>query len=157
MRRLNAAEAGFERAFEGFLSRGAEAAQEAEQAVRPILDAVRREGDAALCRLTERFDGFPLTPEDIPVREEEVEEAHHTLPRKVLAALEEAARRIRRFHEEERPRSWSLEGEGEMLGLWVRPLGRVGLYAPGGKAAYPSTVLMTAIPASVAGVAELVL
>jgi histidinol dehydrogenase len=124
-------------------------------AVRDIVDLVEREGDAALLDLTERFDRIRLdTPCILP---EEVEEAYEEVDERLVEALCEAEARITRFHELQKSRSlWLEEVEpGITLGVRTRPLDRVGCYVPGGRAAYPSTVLMTAVPARVAGVPEI--
>ncbi|MBI4498414.1 MAG: histidinol dehydrogenase, partial [Chloroflexi bacterium] len=125
-----------------------------EQAVARILARVRTEGDAALRDLARRLDGVDLGP--LEVSPEEVAAARAAADPGLVRDLETAAQRIRAFHERQRRESWVDVGEGA-LGQIVRPLDRVGVYAPGGRAAYPSTVLMTAIPARVAGVREVVL
>ncbi|HUG36586.1 MAG TPA: histidinol dehydrogenase [Candidatus Limnocylindrales bacterium] len=126
--------------------------------VASILAAVRDKGDAALVELTERFDGVALAPADLRVTAAELAAAEAQVGERTMAALRYAARRIEAFHREAMPRAWSMEDEnGSRLGQDVRPLDRVGIYVPGGRAAYPSTVLMTAVPARVAGVREIVL
>ncbi len=128
---------------------------EVEAVVREILRAVRQEGDRAIGRFSEAFDGG--APESYEVPRAEIERAWRDLAEETRAAMELAARRIRWFHDKAMPRSW-LEFDGEStFGQVFRPLARVGLYVPGGRAAYPSTVLMTAIPARVAGVQEILL
>lgn len=122
------------------------------EAVSRILTDVRAQGDAALLDYTRRIDGAELAT--LAVSSQELEEAVRQTPAEVLQALEVAAARIRAFHERCRPSGWVDFSSG--LGQLVRPLDRVGLYAPGGRAAYPSTVLMTAIPARVAGVQEII-
>ena len=125
-------------------------------AVRDIVDQIEREGDAALLDLTERFDRIRLdTPQILP---EEVEDAYEEVDERLVEALCEAEARITRFHELQKSRSlWLEEVEpGVTLGVRTIPLSRVGCYVPGGRAAYPSTVLMTAVPARVAGVPEIV-
>ncbi|MDQ4149247.1 MAG: histidinol dehydrogenase [Actinomycetota bacterium] len=129
--------------------------QEPIEAVREILAKVRAEGDRALVELTERFDRVRL--EGLQVPGEEIEKAHSALPFDLKEALNEAAKRIRSFSERQALRSWHEEIGGGLLGEKVHPVARAGLYVPGGRAAYPSTVLMTAIPAEVAGVEEVVL
>lgn len=124
-------------------------------AVRDIVDQIERDGDAALLDLTERFDRIRLdTPRILP---EEIEEAYEEVDERLVEALCEAEARITRFHELQKSRSlWLEEIEpGITLGVRTRPLDRVGCYVPGGRAAYPSTVLMTAVPARVAGVPEI--
>ena len=131
---------------------------EVEGAVRAILEDVRRRGDAALFEYAEKFDGLRLDADTLRVREAEIESAIESLDPAVSAALAFAAERIEAFHRRQRRESWFYPEEGiGLLGQLVRPLRRVGLYVPGGSAAYPSTVLMNAIPARVAGVEELVI
>jgi len=124
-----------------------------ESSVLQMLRDVRAEGDTAVKRYANRLDGAELDGLQVP--EAELEAAWESTPDDLKRALELAARRITEFHEATLPRDWVDLGGG--LGELVRPLERVGLYAPGGTAAYPSTVLMTAIPARVAGVSEVVL
>lgn len=126
--------------------------------VEAILAAVRARGDAALVELTERFDGVRLAPGELAVGVGEWEAADRAIGPETLQALKYAADRIEAFHRHTLPRSWRVEdANGSLLGQQVCPLARVGIYVPGGRAAYPSTVLMTAIPARVAGVREIVL
>jgi histidinol dehydrogenase len=129
----------------------------AEQVVRRVLDDVRTEGDAALRRYTAAFDGVTL--EALRVSPATIEAAVERVGASVMEALELAADRIRTFHEHARRRSMWLEytPSGGALGQLIRPLDRVAIYAPGGRAPYPSTVLMAAVPARVAGVGEVVL
>lgn len=130
---------------------------EAEAAVRAILDDVRARGDAAVLDYARRWD-WPEA-DTLRVSEAEWSEAALRIAATPLQpVLELAARRIRRFHEKQRQASWmDASRPGEMLGQIVRPVARAGIYAPGGTAAYPSTVLMSAIPAGVAGVREIAL
>jgi len=125
---------------------------EAEVAVRPILTDVREKGDAALLEYAQRFDGALLTPATLRVTPEEMARAFDDLSSEAIEALKLAAARIERFHRRQLPHSWFLTEEGAVLGQLCRPLDAVGIYVPGGKAAYPSTVLMNAVPARVAGV-----
>jgi len=121
--------------------------------VEAILAAVRERGDAALLELTERFDGVQLAASELAVSAREYEAAERAVGAATLRALRYAADRIEAFHRNGLPRSWWVEdANGSLLGQQVRPLERVGIYVPGGRAAYPSTVLMTAVPARVAGV-----
>ena len=130
-----------------------------EETVRGIIERVRCEGDAALLALTAEFDELVLqVPSDLELPKTRLDQARAALPDELSAALEQAAQRIRAFHERQFETSWQYqEADGTRLGQQVTPLERVGLYVPGGKAAYPSSVLMTAIPASVAGVSELIM
>ena len=124
-----------------------------EQSVVRMLQDVRSEGDVAVRRYIKLLDGVDL--EEFKVSPQQVEQAWTSISADLRRSLEMAAKRVTDFHEAVLPRDWMDEKEG--IGQLVRPLERVGLYAPGGTAAYPSTVLMTAIPARVAGVAEIVL
>jgi histidinol dehydrogenase len=128
-----------------------------EAAVRTILEAVRLQGDAAVIRYTRQFDRVRLTAGRIRVRPERIKEAYRKVAPSAVEALRFAADRIRSFHERQRLKSWSYEEQQITLGQLVRPLVRVGIYVPGGKAAYPSSVLMNAVPAKVAGVPEVVM
>jgi len=126
--------------------------------VRAILTRVRREGDDAVLDLTGQFDGLALTPDSIRVTSTEIATAYNQCTAETLAALHGAAENIRRFHGHQQRRSWMLDlDDGSRLGWRITPLRRVGMYVPGGKAVYPSTVLMCGIPAQVAGVPELVI
>ena len=126
--------------------------------VAEILAAVRDKGDAALLEFTERFDGVSVTAEELAVGPAEYNAAEGRLGEATVRSLRYAAERIERFHRACAPRSWSMrDANGSRLGQEVRPLGRVAVYVPGGRAAYPSTVLMTAVPARVAGVRDIVL
>ena len=134
---------------------GAEMSEAAHQ-VEAILERVRLEGDKALLDLTERFDGVRPDPLRIPA--ETLAEAWRTCPSDLRSALELAHRRILDFHQRQLPRDISVSGvHGERLGRRWSPVDRAGLYVPGGRASYPSTVLMNAVPATVAGVQRLVM
>jgi histidinol dehydrogenase len=128
------------------------------QSVADIVSAVRERGDAAVLELTARFDGVALTAGELRVAPSELEAAEGAIGRSTADALRYAAQRVARFHEACAPRSWSMtDGNGSRLGQEVRPLDRVAVYVPGGRAAYPSTVVMTVVPARVAGVRDIVL
>ena len=130
--------------------------RQARDRVDAILSAVRERGDAAIQEFTERFDGF--RPDSIAVPLQELETASATLPVNLRDALDLAHRRITDFHQRQRPADLSVIGpHGEQIGRRWRPVERAGLYIPGGRAAYPSTVLMNAVPARVAGVSEMVI
>ena len=142
------------------LTRAPEAvAPEIHRTVDEILTAVRTRGDAALCEYTTRFDGWsPASDSDLALTAADFEAAERAIPADVRTALEYAADRIERYHAAAMPKSWRMTDEhGSVLGQEIRPLDRVGVYVPGGRAAYPSTVLMTVVPARVAGVREIVL
>jgi histidinol dehydrogenase len=126
--------------------------------VRAILARVQREGDDAVLELTAQFDGLALTPDTVRVASLEIATAYNQCTAETLAALRGAAENIRRFHRRQQRDSWMLDfDDGSRLGWRMTPLRRVGMYVPGGKAVYPSTVLMCGIPAQVAGVPELVI
>lgn len=127
-----------------------------QQAVEAIIEAVRQEGDTAVLRFTEKFDGAKL--EDNRVTKAEMESAYADIDPNVLAALREAAENIRRFHERQKRQSWlTTEENGTILGQKITPLDTVGVYVPGGTAAYPSSILMNVIPAQVAEVENIVM
>lgn len=129
-----------------------------EQAVREILADVKCRGDEAVLAYTARFDGVELTAATMRVSETEVAEAYTRVDEEFLAALRLARDNIRAFHQKQLPKSWAEPDQrGNVLGQLVRPLERVGIYVPGGTADYPSSVLMNAIPARVAGVKEIVM
>ena len=129
-----------------------------ERRVSAIVAAVQKQGDRALLRYTAMFDGVRLTPATVEVQPAEVERAMGQVARKDLTTLRLAAKRIAVFHRRQRQASWRYRDPlGMMLGQRITPLERVGIYVPGGKASYPSTVLMNAIPAKVAGVKEIVM
>ncbi len=125
-----------------------------EQAVRQIVSEVRNRGDAALFDYTLKIDGIELT--SLEVSKEQIAGAYQEVSQELLSALKLAADQVRSFHTEQKNNFWSGSTKPE-LGQLIRPLERIGVYAPGGTACYPSTVLMTAIPAKVAGVKEVIL
>jgi histidinol dehydrogenase len=127
----------------------------AREGVDATLAAVHADGDDALRRLTERFDGVTL--DDLVVPAEVLDAALDELDPDLRGALEQAADQVRWFHERARPRDWEDRRDGARMGQWHRPVERVGVYVPGGKVPYPSTVIMTVVPAQVAGVDEIVL
>ncbi|WP_248929514.1 histidinol dehydrogenase [Paenibacillus hamazuiensis] len=129
---------------------------EQNEAVQRILAEVRAGGDEALRRLTQQFDGVSVG--ELRVSDEEIRTAYDQVDGAFVEALRQAATNIRAFHEKQKRQSWmDLSPDGTITGQVIRPLRRVGLYVPGGKAAYPSSVLMNAIPAQVAGVPEIVM
>ena len=130
-----------------------------ERTVAAILADVRARGDAAVLEYTQRFDGVKaVRVSDLEISRGELQSARSGLERGEREALEQAAARIRKYHERQRAKSWQFtEADGTTLGQRITPLDRAGLYVPGGKAAYPSSVLMNALPAKVAGVGELVM
>ena len=162
IRRLRASDAGFEAELASVLAYSAEVDAEVEASVSAILADVRARGDAAVLDSTRRFDGVDAgSMAALEVPRADLHAALRGLPGVQRQALEAAAARIRAFHErqlEVAGRGWSYrDADGSLLGQKVTPLDRVGIYVPGGKAAYPSSVLMSAVPAKVAGVAEIVM
>ena len=128
-----------------------------DETVREILKQIKERGDAALLDFTSRFDQYDLSVEEIRVTPSEVAEAHNNVSDEGVEALRRAAENIREFHEHQKEESWEYEKNGVLLGQNIRPLETVGIYVPGGKASYPSSVLMNAIPAKVAGVKKVVM
>ncbi len=129
-----------------------------EATVREILQAVKRQGDKALLHYTEEFDGQVFTADQLRVKGAELDAAYQQVSQELLSAIQLAARNIEAFHRQRLPKSWVQFGEDEVvLGKRYTPVDRAGVYIPGGRAAYPSTVLMNAIPAKVAGVPRLVM
>ncbi|OLC13357.1 MAG: histidinol dehydrogenase [Candidatus Rokubacteria bacterium 13_1_40CM_69_27] len=159
IRTLDARSLGVERVASALARPPARVAPEIQRAVEGIVDAVRERGDAELLELTARFDGFSApAAAALAIPRGEFEAAERALSSAARAALVYAAERIERYHAAALPKSWRVTDEhGSVLGQEVRPIERVGIYVPGGRAAYPSTVLMTAVPARVAGVPEIVL
>ncbi|MGE0667552.1 MAG: histidinol dehydrogenase [Sphingomonadales bacterium] len=152
-RRLDASELNFEREFQVLLGLKRESDPDVAHIVAGIIDDVRARGDEALFEYTARFDRIDLSPETVRVRPQEILEAREAVSNEALAALRTAAERIRAFHEKQKPEDLKLTDEaGVVLGYRWTPVDAAGLYVPGGTAAYPSSVLMNAIPAKVAGV-----
>lgn len=131
---------------------------EQNEAVKHIVAAVKQEGDAALLRFTEKFDGTKLEAGALRVTQEELKAAYDRVEPSFVTAIAAVAVNIRAFHSRQKRNSWmDVQPDGSLLGQIIRPLKRVGVYVPGGKAAYPSSVLMNVIPAQVAGVPEIVM
>jgi histidinol dehydrogenase len=155
-------DAGFDAAFQARLHWSADTDAQVEDAVTAILGAVRARGDAAVLEYTNRFDATgAASVAELELKPAELAAAFAGLPAKQRDALEQAAARVRSYHEAQKKasgESWSYrDADGTLLGQKVTPVDRVGIYVPGGKAAYPSSVLMNAIPAHVAGVAEIIM
>ena len=160
--RLSTASAGFDAEFKARLHWSADADAAIEKVVADILADVQRRGDEAVLEYTNRFDKLDAkTLSELELTQAELKAAFESLPATQRDALEAAARRVRSYHEAQKKasgESWSYrDADGTLLGQKVTPLDRVGIYVPGGKAAYPSSVLMNAIPAHVAGVAEIIM
>ena len=130
----------------------------AAELVRQIVGDVRRDGDKAVIHYTKLIDRVELTPENLLVSEAEFEAAGQAADPAVVASLRKAAENVRRYHQEQKPNSWmTYRDQGSILGQSIIPLDRVGIYVPGGTAAYPSSVIMNAVPAVVAGVREIIM
>jgi histidinol dehydrogenase len=159
IKRLDTGNAGFWDELEALLAWEGVSDEDVNTTVRHILSEVRRRGDEALLEFTNRFDRMSATSiGELELPQTRLDEALVTIPAQQRAALELSAERVRAYHEHQKQASWSyLEADGTLLGQQVTALERAGLYVPGGKAAYPSSVLMNAIPAKVAGVDELIM
>jgi histidinol dehydrogenase len=140
------------------INRGEAATEDVATTVREVVERVRREGDPAVLEYTEKFDKVKLTHKDMRVSPEEIKEAYTRVETKKVDALRLATKNIRAFHEKQKIGSWvTQEADGVILGNLARPIRSVGVYVPGGKACYPSSVLMNVIPAKTAGVEQLVM
>ncbi|MBI3373494.1 MAG: histidinol dehydrogenase [Betaproteobacteria bacterium] len=159
LRRLSTANAGFDAELAALTRYEAAQDEAVESAVRAIIADVRKRGDDAVLEATRKFDRVQAgSLAELEIPRAALDQALAALPAAQAQALNEAAARVRRFHERQLAQSWDYtEADGTLLGQRVTPIDRVGLYVPGGKAAYPSTVLMNAIPAKVADVRELVM
>lgn len=150
-----------DRTFKTMLKRAASRSQpqsaKVDNSVRTILKAVQRAGDTAVARYTKKFDRVTLKPAQFRVGADQIKEAYYKIRKDEGDALRYAAQRITAFHERQRTRTWMYQDDGATLGQMIHPLDAVGLYIPGGKAVYPSTILMTALPAKVAGVPRVIL
>ena len=156
---LNFNDMDFDARFAAILARGEETGREVEQVVLDIIAAVRQQGDTALLELTCRFDRLQAASVvELEVTAEEIETAFRQVSAEDVSALTLAVERVARFHEKQKQQTWiSTEEPDIMLGQKVTPLARVGIYVPGGKASYPSSVIMNAVPARVAGVGEIIM
>jgi histidinol dehydrogenase len=159
MKFLDIRDQDFDRQFAAILGRGEETGREVEQVVLDIIAAVRTKGDAAVLEYTNRFDRLAATDvAALQVTEAEIAHAFAVVTDEEIAALKLAVERVARFHEKQKQETWlSTEETDIMLGQMVTPLSRVGIYVPGGKASYPSSVIMNAVPAKVAGVPEVIM
>jgi histidinol dehydrogenase len=159
IRRLNSTAPDFRKTLADLLAWESVSDDQVFQLVRDIVASVRSRGDAAVVEYTNRFDRMNVAGmQDLVIAPDRMQHALQNIPVDVRKALEQAAERLRTYAERQKMKSWSYtEEDGTLLGQQVMPLDRVGLYVPGGKATYPSSVLMNAIPAKVAGVAELIM
>ena len=150
---LNASDNNFNESIQKILNRAENVPKEVEETVNKIINDIKLNGDLALVNYTQKFDGH----DDILIIEDELKNARSKVDKNVYDALETAYRRIKFFHEKQVSESWKFEQNGEVLGQIISPLERAGIYVPGGKAVYPSSVLMNAVPAIVAGVEEIIM
>ena len=158
MRILKFSDADFAEQFQRIEQRAESVPVEIHARVTEIIADVRRRGDAALFELTSRFDRLDLEATGLEVTKDDLRQAYDAIRAEERAALESAAERISRYHARQKQQTWlDTDEEDVLLGQLVRPLERVGIYVPGGKAAYPSSVLMNALPARVAGVNEVLM
>jgi len=158
IRFLRFSDAGFAATFGEITARGETTPAGVVETVQEILANVRQRGDAALIEYTQRFDRLTLQAETLEVSAAEIEAALAAVDSDTMATLQLAADRIASFHNKQKEETWLSDDDPEIqLGQMVTPLDRVGIYVPGGKAAYPSSVLMNAVPAKVAGVGEIIM
>jgi histidinol dehydrogenase len=159
IKRLNASQSDFDSELAKLLAWDDSVDQKVNESVRHILHQVKTRGDAAVLEFTERFDRLKVeSVAELEISQERLQQARKAIPEDQRIALEKAAERVRDYHERQNQTSWQYEDDdGTVLGQKVTPLDRAGLYVPGGKAAYPSSVLMNAIPAKVAGVGEVIM
>jgi len=158
IKRFDATKNNFNEDLDALLSRETDTGTDVQHLAADIIENVRQHGDAALCDYTRKFDGWDCTPANIEIPGARMEEAWMSLTDTDKESLELAATRIHAYHEHQRQENWEFtDDSGLTLGQRITPLDRAGLYVPGGKAAYPSSVLMNAIPARVAGVEEIVM
>lgn len=158
MRILKFSDADFDTEFRRIEQRAEEVPAGIEETVKAIIADVRKRGDAALFELTAKFDRLELTAESLEVSDAEIDAALTEVSAESLNALQLAAERIADYHAKQKQETWISTDEADVLvGQMVRPLDRVGIYVPGGKATYPSSVLMNAVPAKVAGVEEVIM
>jgi histidinol dehydrogenase len=156
---LNINDSDFTQKFDIILTRGAESGRSVEAVVQEIIADVRTRGDGAVLELTRRFDRLDAeSVQELEVTPAEIDAAFAAVAPEEIAALTLAVERVSRFHEKQKQQTWiSTEEPDIMLGQKVTPLSRVGIYVPGGKASYPSSVIMNAVPARVAGVGEIIM
>jgi histidinol dehydrogenase len=159
IQRLDTSQPDFEQQLSRLLAWESVSDDKVNAIVNDVIARVRAEGDAALVEFTNRFDRTSASSmQDLELGQERLQQALDGLPADQRSALEKAAERVRSYHERQKGESWQYtEADGTMLGQQITPMDRVGIYVPGGKAAYPSSVLMNALPAHVAGVKEIIM
>ena len=159
IRKLNTADTDFQQQLDALLAWDSVSDGPVNQVVHEVIAQIRARGDAALVDYTNRFDAWEAkSAADLEIPLARLRQAWETIPADQREALQHAAERVRAYAERQKMQGWTYtEADGTVLGQQVTPLDRVGLYVPGGKAAYPSSVLMNALPAKVAGVGELIM
>ncbi len=158
MKTIKLTEEAFDGMVKNMLKRSTDSYPEQEAQVAEILENVKEKGDAALFDYTKRFDGADISAETIRVTKEEEQEAYDAVDPEMVGIVRRAIQRIRAFHENQKEKSWFMtEDNGMVLGQRITPLAVAGVYVPGGKAVYPSTVLMNIVPAHVAGVPRIIM
>ncbi|MDX1817248.1 MAG: histidinol dehydrogenase, partial [Marinobacter sp.] len=159
IKRLNASQSDFDSALAKLLAWDDSVDHQVNESVRHILHEVKTRGDQAVLEFTEKFDRLSVgSVAELEMDNARLQQSLKAIPEDQRVALEQAAERVRDYHERQNQKSWQYEdADGTVLGQKVTPLDRAGLYVPGGKAAYPSSVLMNAIPAKVAGVGEVIM
>ena len=156
MKTLRSSDRNFRYEFEKILKRGEDGAKDVEREVKSILEEVRLRGDKAVQKFTLSFDQFNVEPNKFAVTKAEIKKAYKEISKEQLAALQLAAERVKAYHSQQKVNEFELNAKGIKVSQRVLPLERVGIYVPGGKASYPSSVLMNVIPARVAGVKEVI-
>ena len=158
MRKIKLTEESKNNILENLLKRSPNSYGQFESAVNEILENVKKNKDAAIFDYTKRFDGADINADNIVVTKEEIEEAYTLVDEKLVEVIRKALVNIRDYHQKQKQYSWfDSKPDGTMLGQKVTALSRVGVYVPGGKAVYPSSVLMNVVPAKVAGVDEIIM
>ena len=157
MKKLKLTSEAIDNILETLLKRSPSQYSEYENSVNDIVNAVRTNGDAAVFEYTKRFDGADINENNIIVTEEEIKEAYSKVSDELIDVIRKALVNIEKYHEKQKQNSWFTSEDGIILGQKITPLERVGVYVPGGKAVYPSSVLMNIMPAKVAGVGEIIM
>ena len=152
MKKLKLTKDTIDNILESLLKRSPSQYTEYEGTVNDIVNTVRTEGDSAVFAYTKKFDGADINADNIVVTKEEIEEAYKLVPAELVEVIRKALVNIESYHAKQKQNSWFTSEEGIILGQKVTPLAKVGVYVPGGKAVYPSSVLMNVMPAKVAGV-----
>ena len=159
VKRLDSQSADFQASLRALLAFETAQDPKVDAAVHTILAGVKTRGDAAVLEYTQRFDKSSASAiQQLELPQSQLQAAYEALPEREKTALTQAAERVRSYHQRQKQESWQYtDADGTLLGQKITPLDRVGIYVPGGKAAYPSSVLMNAMPAQVAGVGEIIM